>query len=303
MAPAALASWGRLAWRRATKAEAYLATVAFTVIATAVRVAVDGYIFGAQFFTFCLSVFLAAFVGGIRAGLLAVLLATLSAWYFLVPPYTFTFLVQGEPLTLLAFVVAGIAVVCLIHGLQTLAVTVLNEIAERERALARLESARDDLESFSYSVSHDLRTPLRAIEGFSRALLEDYAEKLDEEGRREINIVCDSTRRMSRMIDDILAFSRVGRTAMKVCFVNMQAEVRQAIKDLEPATAGRCVNFDIGDLPPAQGDGAMLQRVWVNLLGNAVKYTGPRDRAIIQIGASPKARQCTLSATMASVST
>jgi signal transduction histidine kinase len=159
-----------------------------------------------------------------------------------------------------------------------------NEIAERERAQAQLEAARDDLESFAHSVSHDLRAPLRAIEGFSRILQEDYGEKLDAEGNRVINVVRDSTRRMAKMIDDILAFSRVGRAALKVGPVDMQAAVQNVMFDVAPALAGRQVEFQVADLPPAQGDAAMLQQVWANLLGNAVKYTAPRDHAIIEIG-------------------
>jgi PAS domain S-box-containing protein len=155
-------------------------------------------------------------------------------------------------------------------------------IAERT---AELLAANKEMESFSYSVSHDLRAPLRAIEGFSRILLEDYGEKLDAEGRRLANVVRDSARRMAQMIDDILAFSRVGRAAMEAAPVNMQAEVRKAISDLAPVIEGREVDFEIGDLPSAQGDAAMLQHVWANLLGNSAKYTRPRDRAIIQIGA------------------
>jgi PAS domain S-box-containing protein len=150
---------------------------------------------------------------------------------------------------------------------------------------AELQAANEEIESFSYSVTHDLRAPLRAIQGFSRALLEDYGEQLDSEGRRLANVVCDSTRRMARMIDDVLAFSQLSRTAIRFASVDLEAEVREAIANLAPFIDGREVDFEIGNLPSAQGDVAMLQHVWSNLLGNAVKYTAPRDRAVIQIGA------------------
>ena len=149
----------------------------------------------------------------------------------------------------------------------------------------RLEAKNEEMEAFSHSVSHDLRTPLRAIEGFSRILLEDHADRLDTEGRRFLNVVCDGAHKMSQMIDDILAFSRIGCIAMEATSVDMQAEVRKAINDLAAATDARQVDFDIGDLPRAHGDAAMLQQVWANLLGNAVKYTAPRERAVIKIGA------------------
>jgi signal transduction histidine kinase len=105
---------------------------------------------------------------------------------------------------------------------------------------AQLEAANKDLEEFAYSVSHDLRTPLRAIDGFSRILLEDYAEKLDAEGQRVLNVVRDGTLKMSRLIDDILAFSRLGRLVIKAEPVDMAALIRRTLTDeLAPALAGR----------------------------------------------------------------
>jgi signal transduction histidine kinase len=159
------------------------------------------------------------------------------------------------------------------------------ELAEREVVQTHLEDANKEMEAFAYSVSHDLRAPLRAIDGFSHILQEDYGEKLDAEGKRVIGVVRASTQHMAQMIDDILAFSRVGRTELVAGIVDMQAAVRVAIRDLDPATADRTVDFEIGELPAAHGDATMLQQVWANLLGNAVKYTGPRDRAVISIGA------------------
>ena len=161
----------------------------------------------------------------------------------------------------------------------------LREIAEREKVQQQLEIAHSELESFSYSVSHDLRAPLRAINGFSRALLEDCGDRLGVEGRRLANIICDSAKRMAQMIDDILIFARVGHGSIEVAPVDMQTLVRDTIKDLNPAIKGRQISFDVAKLPPARGDAAMLRQVWANLLGNSVKYTGPRERAVIQIGA------------------
>jgi signal transduction histidine kinase len=155
-------------------------------------------------------------------------------------------------------------------------------VAERTAAL---QLANTELESFSYSVSHDLRTPLRAIDGFSHILLEEYAGKLDAEGQRVLNVVRDNTKRMGQLIDDILAFSRVGRLEMATTEVDMDALVRDALEQLEPAMAGRNIKIDIKPLPPAHGDGAMLLRVWINLLDNAVKFTRPKPGAAIEVGA------------------
>ncbi len=149
---------------------------------------------------------------------------------------------------------------------------------------AQLEEANKELEAFSYSVSHDLRTPLRAIDGFSRILVEDYGSKLDDEGKRIVGVVRDATTKMARLIDDILAFSRTGRQQMTLADVDMEALARSALDELEPAMAGRNLKFGINSMPHARGDGPMLQRVWTNLIDNAVKFTGPKPEAIIEVG-------------------
>ncbi len=163
-------------------------------------------------------------------------------------------------------------------------------VAARTRELsavnARLEMVNKDLEFFAYSVSHDLRAPLRAIEGFSGILVEDYGDKFDAAGKHVINVIRQSTAKMSRMIDDILAFSRAGRAEMKPAPVDMAALARAAIRDVQATSADRKLTFEVGALPPARGDSAMLQRVWSNLLDNAVKYSGPKPEARIEIGAT-----------------
>jgi len=162
--------------------------------------------------------------------------------------------------------------------------------AEREAMLATLDAgnrrlavANKDLESFSYSVSHDLRTPLRAIDGFSRILAEDHASSLDQEGLRLLNLVCDNTRKLGRLIDDILAFSRTGRQEIEPADVDMTALARDVIDELKPALEGRTVSFNIEALPPARTDRAMMRRVLTNLLDNAVKYTAPKSVATIEV--------------------
>jgi light-regulated signal transduction histidine kinase (bacteriophytochrome) len=152
---------------------------------------------------------------------------------------------------------------------------------------AELEAANRGLEEFSYSVSHDLRTPLRAIDGFSRILLEDHVDQLDAEGQRVLNVVRGSTVKMARLIDDILAFSRIGRLEMQSAPVDMEALVRGVLaNELAPAGAGRGPTIAIGELPATHGDTAMLQRVWTNLLDNAIKYTAPKRNGRIEIGAT-----------------
>lgn len=154
-------------------------------------------------------------------------------------------------------------------------------VAERT---AKLEDANKDLESFAYSVSHDLRTPLRAIDGFSHQLLKLYADRVDEDGKRYLNIVRDSAKKMAQLIDDILAFSRMGRTQMAKSEIDMDELVREVCDELRPTFAGRELKLDIQTLPACHGDRAMLRQVWVNLLNNAIKFTAPRTAALVGLG-------------------
>ena len=152
---------------------------------------------------------------------------------------------------------------------------------------AQLEVANKELESFSYSVSHDLRVPLRAIDGFSRLVLKQYEDKLDDEGKRLLNVVRGNTKRMGQLIDDILAFSRSGRLEIRASEADMEALAREVWQELEPSRAGRDIRLEIKPLPKVQGDPAMLRQVWANLLGNATKFTNSRATAYIEVGGSP----------------
>jgi PAS domain S-box-containing protein len=149
---------------------------------------------------------------------------------------------------------------------------------------AELAEANKELEGFAYSVSHDLRVPLRAIDGFSRILLEEYRDKLDAEGQRLLSIVRDNTRKMAQLIDDILAFSRTGRLAMSLSEVDMAELARRVFDDLKPTFAEREVVLELRPLPPAHADRAMMERVFANLFTNAVKFTRSRPKAMIEVG-------------------
>lgn len=149
---------------------------------------------------------------------------------------------------------------------------------------AELEATNKDMESFSYSISHDLRSPLRAIDGFSRILLEEYTGKLDDEGKRLLNVVGDNARKMGQLIDDILEFSRAGRNEMKYSMIDMGDLAMAVWEELQPVIAGRNVQLDIRPLPSIVGDRAMIRHVLSNLLSNAVKFTQPREAARIEVG-------------------
>jgi PAS domain S-box-containing protein len=150
---------------------------------------------------------------------------------------------------------------------------------------AQLEAANKELEAFSYSVSHDLRTPLRAIDGFSHILLEDFSDKLDAEGQRLLNVVRDNTQRMGQLIDDILKFSRTGRVEMNAVEINMEQQAREVFAELLPGDDHGKLQFEIEAIPPFTGDNAMMRQVFVNLLSNAVKFSRAKEHPAIKVGA------------------
>jgi signal transduction histidine kinase len=148
-----------------------------------------------------------------------------------------------------------------------------------------LEAANREFQGLSYSMSHVLRAPLRAIHGYAQIVLDELGEKLDAEGRRLLGVVQSSTEEMSELLDGILAFLRLGWQPMTIVPVDMHQSVSAAIEQLNSKTAGRNVRFDVGELPDAQADASLVQRIWLNLLDNAVKFTAGKDAARIEVGA------------------
>ncbi len=140
------------------------------------------------------------------------------------------------------------------------------------------------MEAFSYSVSHDLRAPLRAIDGFSRILLEEYGDKLDPEANRLLDVIRSNTSNMGRLIEDLLAFSRLGRQEMNPTTIDVRELAVAVMDELKSARTNRHVQEHIAELPPMRGDRAMIRQVFVNLLSNALKFTSTRDAAVIEIG-------------------
>jgi light-regulated signal transduction histidine kinase (bacteriophytochrome) len=152
------------------------------------------------------------------------------------------------------------------------------------RRTAELEAANKELEAFSYSVSHDLRAPLRAINGFAGIVLEEYGSQLPDEGRRYLERVRNGGQRMGELIDDLLAFARLSRQLLNRQPVNTGRLVQEVLEELNPPGNKRQVETRMGELPACQGDPALLKQVWTNLLSNAIKYTCGRTPAVVEIG-------------------
>ena len=149
---------------------------------------------------------------------------------------------------------------------------------------AQLEVANRELEAFSYSVSHDLRAPLRHVDGYARLLRDHLNGALDEKGRRFLETIDNSAKRMEHLIDDLLGFSRAARVEMHHQTVDLEWLARDVIRELQPETTGRNIEWQIQALPTVSGDLNMLRQVFMNLIANAIKYSRPRDPAHIEIG-------------------
>jgi signal transduction histidine kinase len=148
---------------------------------------------------------------------------------------------------------------------------------------AQLETANRELEAFSYSVSHDLRGPLRAIDGFSRIILEEYSDALDAEGKRLLDVIRESTKQMDHLITDLLALSRVSKSELNLSRVDMTAMANSIYHEIAPPEVREKFVFTVAPLPDGSGDPTLLRQVWINLLSNAVKFTLPRDERRIEI--------------------
>lgn len=162
---------------------------------------------------------------------------------------------------------------------------IANEIAKRNAR--QLEEANAELEAFSYSVSHDLRAPLRHIEGFSQLLAQNLQEKLDANTERYLENITQSTKKMSNLISDLLSLSRAGRTELHTKPLDFNATIESVRADLFDEVNGRQITWKFAPLPIAHADGGLMKIVWTNLIGNAIKYTRRCKKAIIEVGALP----------------
>jgi signal transduction histidine kinase len=159
--------------------------------------------------------------------------------------------------------------------------TLNDELAKRS---TDLEASNKELEAFAYSISHDLRAPLRHMSGFTELLQKSTASTLNEKSQRYLGIILESAKRMGNLIDDLLAFSRIGRAEAHMKMVSLDQLVKEAVSEVRQETGGRDIVWKVAPLPTLYGDGSMLRLVLVNLISNAAKFTRNRPKAVIEIG-------------------
>ena len=155
-----------------------------------------------------------------------------------------------------------------------------NRLAE---ARAQLEDANREMEAFTYSVSHDLKGPVRAIDGFTKMILKDYSQAMDAEFRRRFEIVLENTQLMAGLIEGLLTLSRIGRKGLSCSTIDMRAMFETSWKEINACNPGRKIDFRIGNLLPAYGDASLIRQVVSNLLSNAGKFTRRRKQALIEV--------------------
>jgi K+-sensing histidine kinase KdpD len=238
-----------------------------------------------------LAVALVTWYAGIGPSVLAVVLGTMSFNYFFTEPlYSFRVSARDFPFFLVflvwAVVVASFSAVRrqVEHNLRQREEDISRLNRELQKRAVELEASNKELESFAYSVSHDLRAPLRHVAGYSELLQKQAPDSLDEKSRRYIQTILESAKRMGNLIDDLLGFSRLGRAEAKMRAVDLQQVVKEVIAEVSRDTRNRDIAWKIGALPACHGDSSMLKLVVVNLVSNAVKFTRMRTRTEIEIG-------------------
>jgi signal transduction histidine kinase len=188
--------------------------------------------------------------------------------------FAFPILIGARPAGVLEFFSGEPAAAdpALLHVMDQIGVQ-LGRVVERERSRAELERSNADLEAFAYVASHDLAEPLRSVAGFVALLKRQYGDRLDDRAREFIAYAVDGVERMQRMIDDLLLYARAGTAELRLEPVDAGALVAGALRDLGTAVAERGAEVEVGELPALRGDPSQLQRVFLNLLGNAIKFT------------------------------
>jgi signal transduction histidine kinase len=231
-----------------------------------------------------LAIAVTAWYAGKGPVVLAILLSSLCFDYFFTEPYYSLEITSRDLPYFFIFVIWGL----IVAGFSTVRRQVEESLRQAQEELAKraveLQAANKELEAFAYSVSHDLRAPLRHVVGYAELLKKQAPSALDEKANRYLKTILEAAKRMGDLIDDLLGFSRIGRAETKKAAVNLEQLVAQVIAEVAQDTGGRDIAWKVGALPVCYGDRSMLRLVFVNLLSNAVKFTRKRTRAEIEIG-------------------
>jgi K+-sensing histidine kinase KdpD len=260
---------------------------------------------GVELAAFDLAIVVTTWYAGVGPAVLAVVLSSACFNYFFTEPF-YTFAVSSEDLPYFFLFTAWAAIIAWFVAVRRRIESDLRdtrdhlqvEVEERKRRedeilklnnelvkrARELETSNNELESFAYSVSHDLRAPLRHVVGYSELLQRQASSVLDEKSRRFMQTILESSKRMGNLIDDLLAFSRIGRTETKKTLVSLDQLVKEVVAEIGQDTGGRDIIWKISPLPVCYGDRSMLKLVIGNLLSNAVKFTRMRAQAKIEIG-------------------
>jgi signal transduction histidine kinase len=234
------------------------------------------------------AVAISAWYGGVGAAVLALVLSYLSFDYFFTEPYYTLYIVAADIPYFIAF--------ALFAGLITWFSTVRRRVErdlrqardDLEKRRAELATSNKELEAFAYSVSHDLRAPLRHMAGFSELLQRNSAHVLDDKSKRYIGVILESAKKMGALIDDLLAFSRIGRAETNKTTINLGQLVEEALAEVRRYIGDRKIVWKVGKFPVGYGDRAMLRLALVNLISNSVKFTRTRAPAEIEIDQIPQ---------------
>jgi signal transduction histidine kinase len=234
---------------------------------------------GIEFPLLLFAVALTVWYAELGPGILSVVLSSLAFNYFFTEPLHTLYITRAELPYYLVF---------LMFALLVASFAAVRRRVERDLLQSRgeLEAINKELEAFAYSVSHDLRAPIRHISGFTELLQKNAASDLNDKSQRHVAMILESAKRMGNLIDDLLAFSRIGRKEAHTTMVSLQQLVQEAQNEVAQETDGRNINWKIGKLPACHGDRSMLRLALVNLVSNAVKFTRTRPQAEIEIASS-----------------
>jgi K+-sensing histidine kinase KdpD len=249
---------------------------------------------------FLLAVALIAWYGGLGPGLVGLVLsATVFNYFFTEPLYSFSIERVDLPFYLVFVIFAALVTWFstvrrrveqdLRHSRDDLESEVTQRRALNEelgKRSSEIEAINKELEAFAYSVSHDLRAPIRHISGFTELLQKNAGSELNDKSQRYATMILEAAKRMGNLIDDLLAFSRIGRAEAHKTMVSLQQLVQEAQSEVAPETDGRNINWKVGKLPACYGDRSMLRLALINLIANAVKFTRTRPEAEIEIAST-----------------